>query len=117
MNEPGVGWIETYLDGSQFAEAELIRSFMADIHEVQARNKDTAHAPSFGRAFHAKIHAGIADAEFRISPNIPDNLKVEFLQPGKKYRARVRLSNASGVVQPDSKKDLRGVAIRVLTAD
>lgn len=63
---------------------------------------------------HAKIHAGIANAEFRILPDIPEDLRIGLFQPTATYQAIVRLSNASGAIQSDATRDLRGVAIRVV---
>ena len=54
-----------------------------------------------------------ADPEFRVSPQLPEELRVGYLQPGATYRATVRLSNAAGVVQSDTSRDLRGAAVRV----
>ncbi|MBV9489538.1 MAG: catalase [Verrucomicrobia bacterium] len=117
MSEPGLGWKEAYLDGCQFAEAELIRRFMVDIHRMQVRCQRKSKSLLIRRPFHAKIHAGISNAEFRILATIPPNLRIGLFQPGKVYRAIVRFSNASAMVQPDSKKDLRGIAMRVFAED
>lgn len=114
MTTPRTDWEETYLGGSEFAEAELVRTFMEDIHVIQAENKAKGRSPSFARAFHAKIHAGIENARFEVLPTIPDFLQVGYFQPNKSYNALVRFSNASGTVQPDKKPDLRGVAVRVV---
>jgi hypothetical protein len=118
MSVLGTGWKEVYLNGCQFAEAELIRRFMEDINEVQLRDKAKAKSPAVGRAFHAKIHAGLRQAKFVMVPaaaaGLPEPLQAGFFTPGTEYEANVRFSNASGVVQPDSAKDLRGIAIRVM---
>ncbi len=117
MSELGTGWKEVYLNGCQFAEAELIRRFMEEINEVQLRNKARAKSTSVGRAFHAKIHAGIKKARFVISPEglqeLPKPLRTGFFTQNSQYNAIVRFSNASGTVQADSAKDLRGIAVRV----
>src|SRR4051794_39122547 len=115
MSDPAQCWREEYLGGCQFAEAELIRKFMVEINEVQANNKARGHFPTAGRAFHAKTHAGISNARFTVLRELPEQFITGFLQPGKDYQAIVRFSNASGIPQPDTKKDLRGVAIRVLS--
>lgn len=115
-HEPGLGWHEQYIDGTQAAEAEFVQQAMQDIHTIQSRNKESAQATTHMRAFHAKIQGGIENAEFRILDSIPDELRVSFLQPGKSYKTSVRFSNASGKVQADTAKDLRGIALRVTTA-
>jgi catalase len=115
MSDPAQGWREEYLRGSEVAEAELIRKFVVEINEVQANYKARGQFPTAERAFHAKAHAGISNATFCVTRELPEQFTIGFLQPGKDYEAIVRFSNASGVPQPDTKKDLRGVAIRVLT--
>lgn len=112
---PGLGWKESFIDGSPEAEADFINQAIADIHAVQASNKKKAGAGSYERAFHAKIQAGIKNAQFRISENLPQQLRIGFFQPGKQYTSSVRFSNASGVIQPDTAKDLRGIAVRLVT--
>jgi hypothetical protein len=110
------GWKEVYLNGSPLAEAELIQRFLKDINTVQLRNKAKGGSATVDRAFHAKIHAGIKNAKFVVSPataSLPEALQTGFFTPTNEYEAIIRLSNASGTVQPDSTKDLRGIAVRV----
>jgi hypothetical protein len=111
---PSTRWRETYLGGSEIAEAEIVRRFMEEINAVQAQNKAHGGLPAPDRAFHAKIHAGIVNAKFVISSNLPEEFRVGFFEPNKSYDAIVRFSNGSGVPQDDDKRDLRGIAIRVL---
>ena len=115
--EPGLGWRESYLLGSQASEESLISKFVTDINKIQVENRESGHAPRIARAFHAKIHAGTSKARFEVLPDIPEKLRIGFLQPGKSYHADVRFSNASGIVQPDSKGDLRGIAVRISLED
>ena len=111
--EPGLGWQEAFIDGSPEAEAAFIESAMTDINLVQGNNKKSARASGFSRAFHAKIQAGIANAEFRILPDLPEQLRTGLFQPGKAYPAKIRLSSAAGKDQPDTAKDLRGIGVRI----
>lgn len=113
----GTGWQEAYVDGCQFAEAKFVRESMADIHAIQDENRKAGKSETYARAFHAKLRAAIDNAQFCISDTLPADLQVGLFQPGKRYRTRVRFSNASGTVQPDTAKDLRGAALRVLTGD
>lgn len=112
-NAPGYGWEEVYLGGNQTRENELIRKFSSEINQIQTRLKANKSAPKIYRAQHAKLLAGVTNAELQIAEDVPIDLRSNFFQPGMKYRAIVRFSNCSGVVEPDSKGDLRGVAIRV----
>lgn len=114
-SSPGLGWVERFLGGSPSAEAAFIAQAMDDIHVVQRRNQKTGNTKSAARAFHAKIQAGIANAEFVIADAIPAELRSGIFTPGRRYPARLRLSNASGVIQPDTKGDLRGLAVEVQT--
>lgn len=111
----GTGWKEVFFGGSPVAEARLFATFTDQIQRVQTQIKENEHAPVIRRAFHAKIHAGITNAEFRILPNIPEELRIGLFQPAATYSATVRFSSASGGIHPDAMKDLRGVAIRVAT--
>ena len=117
----GRGWKEVYAGGSPEAEAKQFATFTDQIKRVQAQIKEREHAPFIRRAFHAKIHAGItdsfgiADAEFRILPDISEDLQIGIFQPSATYQATVRLSSASGAIQADATPDLRGVALRVIT--
>ena len=52
-------------------------------------------------------------AELTLPDDLPDDLRAGFAQPGRTYPATVRFSNAAGTGQPDTKPDLRGVALRV----
>ncbi len=114
-HKPGLGWQERFLGGSAEAEQAFLRQAMNDINLVQRRNKKAGGAKTEARAFHAKIHAGIDNAEFVIMDNIPSELQGGILVPGKRYPTDVRLSSASGLIQPDTKGDLRGLAARVRT--
>lgn len=113
----GTGWSERYIGGSKAKEADFVETGVHDIHVVQQRNKKSAGAKSHQRAFHAKIHLGVTNAEFVVRDDIPEELRVGFLQPGASYQSSVRLSNASGKIQPDTKKDLQGLACKVDTLD
>jgi hypothetical protein len=102
-----------YLGGSQEKEAKLIDQFVTEIQEV-ARTYEKANGRIM-RAQHAKMLAGFTNAEFRISTEVSDDLRVGFIQPGVTYKAHVRFSNAgSAFLQSDAAPDLRGVAVRVM---
>ena len=110
---PGQGWKEVYLGGSQAREDELIKGFASEMNHIQALVKARQHAPVIRRGQHAKVLAGITNAEFRIADHVPDDLRNGLFQPGATYPATVRFSNCNGLVEPDSRRDLRGLAMRV----
>ena len=106
-------WREKYLGGDEHAEGELIDTWSREIQEIQYKIRAQDHAASLRRGFHAKQHAGVDNAEFVVLDHVPDHLQVGPFQPGARYPAIVRLSNASGATQADQKGDLRGLAARV----
>jgi hypothetical protein len=116
-SEPGLGWQEQFIGGSEAAEGKFILDAMEKIQTVQRRNKKSANASSYARAFHAKILAGIDNAEFRVRDDVPEALRAGYLQPGKRWKTKIRFSNASGKRQADTEKDLRGAALRVEADD
>src|SRR5262249_39247295 len=117
MEEP---WSEEWLGGSPEAERSQFQRLARDMMGVQLKNQKTASAHAVPhpvvRALHAKPTLAVDDAELTFL-DLPEDLRVEFAQPGASYRAVVRFSNASGVAAPDFKLDLRGVALRVFASD
>lgn len=118
----GRDWKEEYLneegilqDGSKEQEERFFDKISEDIKEVVTHFEKDNKRPMRGN--HAKILAGITEVQFRVSPDIPADLSIGFLQPGKEYKAIVRFSNASSEFSGSDSKppDLRGVAIRVTT--
>ncbi len=57
---------------------------------------------------------GLLKANFKIIENIPNELKIGVFQNEITYKSWIRLSNASGKIQSDKKKDFRGFAIKLL---
>jgi hypothetical protein len=98
----GLGWSERFLDGSLAAEQRLFERFAEEIKQVQAQIRDRELAPEIRRAFHAKMHAGVTNAELRILSDLPEDLRSGLFQSGAIYRTTVRLSNASGAIEPAS---------------
>ncbi len=113
----GTGWKETYLGGSPEAEERIFVDLANQVHAVQTLNRDYAHAPRPLRGQHAKIHAGVNNAEFQVSPELPEDLRQGFFQPGRKYPATLRFSNADGLNRPDTELDLRGISVRLSFED
>jgi catalase len=109
----GTGWREVYLGGSQDAENKIFADLAEQVRAVQVLNKEHAGADRPLRGQHSKIHAGITNAEFRVSRTLPSDFKAGFFQPGKVYSATVRFSNADGLNRPDAELDLRGIALRL----
>lgn len=68
------------------------------------------------RDTHPKGH-GAVRATFTVEPNLPEERRVGlFARPGK-YPAWIRLSNLNATPQPDIKKDVRALAIKLMDVE
>ncbi|WP_421723158.1 peroxidase family protein [Bauldia sp.] len=85
--------------------------------EAQLKSKKAAKAKAVDRAFHARSIAAFEGATFVFNDDLPEDLRVGFAQSGAQYPALVRFSNAASVRLPDTEKDFRGLAVRVLVSD
>jgi len=65
------------------------------------------------RDAHPKQH-GCIKAEFSVEPQLPNELRVGVFKVARSYPAWIRFSNASGDVQADTEKDVRGMAIKLM---
>ncbi|MBF0227316.1 MAG: catalase family protein [Desulfobacterales bacterium] len=68
------------------------------------------------RGAHPKHH-GCIKAEFIVEPNLSDELRVGIFKEARSFPAWIRFSNASGGVQSDLEKDMRGIAIKVMNIE
>lgn len=101
-----------FLGGSRDTEQALIDRYVNEIRSVAE-----TYRPDGGkvlRAQHAKMLGGFSNAVFRISDDLPEDLRIGFLAPGVEYAASIRFSNASStIVASDDQPDLRGAALRI----
>jgi hypothetical protein len=110
--------VEKYEDDDPFVEADKLQELGKRILWVQKRLQERGHLAHPLRAFHAKIRLGIENARLEIRTDLPADLQHDYFLPGKTYgNVTVRLSNASGSIQPDGKRDMRGIALRVRVSD
>jgi hypothetical protein len=65
------------------------------------------------RDAHPKMH-GCVRAEFAVEPGLPDELRIGVFREPRTFPAWVRFSNQNGTVSPDSTKDIRGAAIKLM---
>ena len=65
------------------------------------------------RDAHPKMH-GVVKAEFTVEPNLPPELRVGVFAKAHTYAAWIRFSNQNGTIQPDSARDIRGMAIKLM---
>src|SRR5262249_12111775 len=110
-------WAERYDGGDAYTEADRLSELAKRIMWVQKRLQGRGHQAHILRAFHAKIRLGVENAVLEVRPDLPDAYRVAFFHPGQRFAATVRISNASGSVQPDGKRDMRGIAVRVKVSD
>ena len=68
------------------------------------------------RDAHPKMH-GCVKAEFSVDGDLPPELAVGVFAEPRSFPAWVRFSNQSGAVSPDSKPDIRGVAIKLMEVE
>jgi hypothetical protein len=104
---------ERYVGGTAEVERAIFEKLARDLMLVQLKIKKRSGAAGIERTFHAKAILGVENARLRFRPDLPADLRTGFAQPGAEYPVVVRLSNASGVRQPDFVPDLRGAALRV----
>lgn len=64
---------------------------------------------------HPKSH-GCVEAEFIVG-DVPEDLRIGIFKEPRTYRAWIRFSNGNGDIQPDTKPDVRGMAIKVMDVD
>lgn len=93
----------------------------ADIQKVVLALKSLlSRSHSKSGAFRADVHVkthGYARGEFRILPNLPDELAQGLFERDAVHPALVRFSNSSSQSQPDAIPDGRGLAIKVLNVN
>ncbi|MDN3687129.1 SRPBCC family protein [Cyclobacterium jeungdonense] len=93
------------------ADEDSIAAKMVDEFEAQVTRmyKDKKML----RQVHTKMH-GCVKATFTVEKELPKELKVGVFKEGRTYQAWVRFSNGNTKPQKDKKKDIRGVAIKLL---
>jgi hypothetical protein len=64
------------------------------------------------RDAHPKMH-GLVQAEFIVHDHLPPPYRIGVFTTPTTYKAWVRFSNANGAAQPDAKRDIRGMAIKL----
>ena len=106
-------WREIYKGGSPEAERREFEELAQLMMSAQLKTKKSSKAASINRAFHAKPVLACRGGELTFRSDLPDDLRAGFAQPGKTYPTTVRFSNAAPAGQADSRKDFRGVALRV----
>jgi hypothetical protein len=92
-------------------EADDIQRVIHALELILTRSQ--AKSGQFRADVHVKTH-GYAEGEFRVLPNLPEDLAQGLFERDCVYPAVVRFSNAASQTQPDATPDGRGMAIKVL---
>lgn len=103
---PGTAWKE--IKGND--EQALFQSFAEEIKKLQQK---VAAGGTLERGFHNKIHAGLR-AEFCVMPDRPEQTRYGVFSEQRTFPALVRFSNGDSFRNPDSAKEPRGIAIKLI---
>jgi hypothetical protein len=100
--------------GLEYVDAEEDRIAAKMVREFEDQVTRMYEDKKMLRQVHTKMH-GCVKATFKIEDDLPEELRVGvFAAQGKDYHAWVRFSNGNTAPQKDRKKDIRGVAIKLL---
>ncbi|RJG01745.1 catalase family protein [Noviherbaspirillum sedimenti] len=91
-------------------EAERIRDLAARLQAKIIRENPTG---IMRRDAHPKMH-GVVRAEFTVEADLPAALQVGVFAQARTYQAWIRFSNQSPSRGPDSDRDIRGMAIKLM---
>lgn len=91
-------------------EAETITELVRVLSKKIMDEKDGS---IIRRDAHPKMH-GLVKADFMIEPNLPPELAVGLFAHPATYPAWIRFSNQNAQPQADNKRDVRGMAIKLL---
>jgi len=104
--------IDSGLSEKLYPNEQMVAEEIAEVIEKSIRKQYALG--SARRDAHPKAH-GCVRAEFHVLKMLPKNLAQGIFIPDKKYQAWIRFSNGSpDATQADTKKDARGMAIKVL---
>jgi len=65
------------------------------------------------RDAHPKMH-GLVRAEFTVEPGLPPELAIGVFREPRTFKAWIRFSNQFDTINPDSTRDIRGMAIKLM---
>ena len=99
--------------GKEYPPADEQRHIDSLIRQLRAKMERDYAEGRVLRDAHPKMH-GCVRGEFSIEPNLPEELRVGIFAQQRTFPAWTRFSNASGTVQPDSTRDIRGAAIKLM---
>ena len=91
-------------------EAEYTRDLARRLTEKITRDNPTG---IMRRDAHPKMH-GLVRAEFTVRADLPPELRIGVFSEAKTFPAWIRFSNQDGTIGPDSGRDIRGMAIKLM---
>lgn len=100
------------LENPPVDEDEAIESIISFLQKKLRHDYPPGVSP-VRRGLHAKAH-GILQAEFIVDENVPWDLKAGLFKTPGRYPAWVRLSNGSPTVGPDTSRDVRAMAVKLM---
>ncbi|MEO6452861.1 MAG: hypothetical protein ABIN97_02250, partial [Ginsengibacter sp.] len=103
IKEPGREYAEP---GEQAVITEMITEMERQLTLLYQNTKTL-------RQVHTKMH-GCVKAAFTVLPGLAPELKVGIFKEALTYPAWIRFSNANTIMRADKKKDIRGVAIKLM---
>lgn len=102
---PSIGK-EYVSDGEEAIISEMVKELEDELTRVYKFKE-------IPRQIHTKMH-GCVQATFTVEEDLPLILRAGIFQESKSYPAWIRFSNSNSTPQRDSKKDMRGFAIKLL---
>jgi hypothetical protein len=94
-------------------EPGIFEEFAAEIADFQRQDAKTTADGKPLRGFHAKIHTGVM-AEFEVLPDLPAHARYGAFAEPRVFPAVVRFSNGESTIYPDTHKEPRGIAIKLI---
>ena len=74
---------------------------------------DDAAGGTMRRDVHVKMHC-LVNAEFTVEPELPEAFRIGVFKEPVTYKALIRFSNSDGSIKPDKRRDIRGMAIKLM---
>jgi hypothetical protein len=90
-------------------EEQYVNDLLSRLKEQIIDENPTGIMP---RDAHPKMH-GLVEAEFIVHDDLPAVYKIGVFSKAKIFKTWVRFSNANSTPQPDIKRDIRGIAIKL----
>jgi catalase len=101
-----LGGQEHLFPGEDGIIAEMIAEMEEELQRLYVQKKML-------RQIHTKMH-GCVVATFSVVPGLAEEYKVGVFKDEKTYPVWIRFSNSNSIPKPDKKKDIRGIAVKLM---